>query len=144
MKAVNVTNTNVREVTLAIDMTVAEYQVSRITDVLQNKELGLTPTERTALMGARAVLAAAADVKVATPRKKYTRMTATTVDQLRDLYMCGHNADYLANKYGLRAESVVRMLKGYTFSDRPYHASEFAPPNVDDLLPEYPWGKAND
>lgn len=144
MKAVNVVETDVREVTLAIDVAAAEQQVSRITDVLQNQQLALTPAERRALTAARQMLAAASDTEIPEPAETYSRIKAHDINLIRDLHMCGHTASYLADKFNYRPLAVQRLLRGDTYRGTPYEPTSFCPPNVEKMLPDYPWGESDD
>jgi hypothetical protein len=127
----NLPTITTRAVTVTIDTALAESQMSRITDILQNKDLHLSRAERSALDGVRNLLSVMIDTPVPKPPRTHTkRMTPEDVNRARDLHMAGKGAVGVANQLGYRPLVMQRLLRGDTYTDVPYEPSEFHLPAI--------------
>lgn len=146
----NLPTLTVHKITVEIDIALAETQLSRITDVLRNREYQLSRAERVALDGTRNLLAAVTDtevrpVKPAKKRGEAKHITHSDVNRIRDLCMIGKTPGKIAKQMGYRTLAVARLLNGQTYAAVPYEPSEFSKGfNLNKLAgtDAYPWTEA--
>jgi hypothetical protein len=140
----NLPTLTTRKVTVEIDVTLAESQMSRIKDILQAKDTNLTRAERSALDGTRNLLSAMTDTPVpAPPRTHAKHISPEDVNRIRDLFMAGQSPGGISHRLGCRRLAVQRLIRGDTYGDVPYEPSEFHPPDIKKWAgtDKFPWTK---
>jgi hypothetical protein len=138
----NLPTITTRAVTVTIDTALAESQMSRITDILQNKDLHLSRAERSALDGVRNLLSVMIDTPVPKPPRTHAkRILPKDVNRIRDLRMAGKSTSGIAEQLGYRRLAVQRLCRGDTYTDVPYEPSEFSVSGMEQFAGTnaFPW-----